>query len=114
LSHKKAKLIAHPTGRLINERPGFELDWEKIFEFCKKYNKALEINSWPSRLDLSDNVIKQAVDFGVKLVIDSDSHAVSHMDNQKYGVFMARRGWATNNDILNTLSYNKFSEWLSK
>jgi DNA polymerase (family 10) len=114
LSHKKAKILAHPTGKLINERPGFELDWEKIFEFCKKYNKALEINSWPTRLDISDNVIKLAVEYGVKMVIDSDSHAAAHMDNQKYGVFMARRGWATNNDILNTLSYNKFSEWLSK
>lgn len=114
LSNKKAKILAHPTGKLINERPGFELDWEKIFEFCKKYNKALEINSWPTRLDLSDNVIKLAIESGVKMVINSDSHAVNQMDNQKYGVFMARRGWATTNDILNTLSYNKFSEWLTK
>lgn len=112
LSHKKAKILAHPTGRLLNERVGFELDWETIFEFCKKHNKALEINSWPSRLDLSDNVIKIAVDNKVKLVINSDSHAVNQMNNQKYGVFMARRGWAKNNDILNSLSYNKFSDWL--
>lgn len=114
LSHKKAKILAHPTGRLLNERVGFELDWEKIFDFCKKYNKALEINSWPSRLDLSDNIIKLAIENKVKLVIDSDSHAVNQMDNQKYGVFIARRGWAENNDILNSLSYNKFSDWLKK
>jgi DNA polymerase (family 10) len=112
LSHKKSKILAHPTGRLLNERVGFELDWDRIFEFCKKYNKALEINSWPSRLDLTDNVIKIAIENNVKLVIDSDSHAVTQMDNQKYGVFMARRGWAENNDILNSLSYNKFSDWL--
>lgn len=112
LSHKKAKILTHPTGRLLNERTGFELDWDKIFDFCKKYNKALEINSWPMRLDLTDNVIKIAVENDVKMVINSDSHAVSQMDNQKYGVFMARRGWATSNDILNTLSYNKFSDWL--
>ncbi len=114
LSHKKAKILAHPTGRLLNERQGFELDWDKIFEFCKKYNKALEINSWPQRLDLSDNIIKLAVESGVKMVIDSDSHALNQMDMQKYGVFMARRGWAEKDDILNTLSYNKFSEWLKK
>jgi DNA polymerase (family 10) len=48
------------------------------------------------------------------MVIDSDSHAVNQMDMQKYGVFMARRGWAQKNDILNTLSYNDFSDWLSK
>lgn len=112
LSHKKAKILAHPTGRLLNERPGFELDWEKLFEFCKKFNKALEINSWPGRLDLPDNIIKLAVDNNVKMVINSDSHNVEQMSLQKYGVFMARRGWAEKDDILNTLSYNKFSEWL--
>lgn len=114
LSHKKAKVLAHPTGRLLGERAGFELDWNKIFEFCKKNNKALEINSQPKRLDLSDNIIKLAIDFGVKMVIDSDSHAISQMYMEKYGIFMARRGWAKNSDILNTLSYNKFSDWLSK
>ena len=113
LSYKKAKILAHPTGRLLNERPGFELNWEKIFEFCKKYNKALEINSWPQRLDLSDNIIRLAVGSGVKMIINSDSHATDQMVMQKYGVFMARRGWAQKNDILNSLSYNKFSEWLN-
>lgn len=114
LSHKKAKILAHPTGRMLNERPGFELDWEKLFEFCKKFNKALEINSWPGRLDLPDNIIKLAVDSDVKMIINSDSHSVEQMSLQKYGVFMARRGWAKKSDILNTLSYNKFSEWLKK
>lgn len=114
LSHKKAKILAHPTGRMLNERPGYELDWNKIFNFCKKYNKALEINSWPKRLDLSDTVIRIAVQNGVKMVINTDSHAASQMDLMKFGVFMARRGWATKDDILNALSYNEFSEWLKK
>ncbi len=114
LSHKKAKILAHPTGRLLLERPGFELNWERLFEFCKKYNKALEINSWPKRLDISDSVIKLATGAGVKMTIDSDSHEVSQMEMQKFGVFMARRGWAQKNDILNTLSYNEFSEWIKK
>ncbi|MBI2025795.1 MAG: hypothetical protein HYT06_00260 [Candidatus Levybacteria bacterium] len=111
LSYKKAKILAHPTGRMLNIRPGYDLDFDKIFEFCKKNNKALEINSWPQRLDLSDVVIKEAVSHNVKLVIDSDSHAVNQMNLQKYGVFMAQRGWATKNDILNTMSYNKIEEW---
>nr|MBI5455590.1 hypothetical protein [Candidatus Levybacteria bacterium] len=114
LSHKKAKILAHPTGRMLNERPGFELDWDKIFEFCKTNNKALEINSWPGRLDLPDNIIKMAVESNIKMVINSDSHDVEQMGLQKYGIFMARRGWATKNDILNTLSYNEFLEWLNK
>jgi DNA polymerase (family X) len=114
LSHKKAKILAHPTGRILNERPGYELDWEKIFEFCKANNKALEINSWPDRLDLPDSIIRSAVNAGVKMVINTDSHAVWQMDLEKYGVSMARRGWATKNDILNTLSYNEFLDWLQK
>ncbi len=112
LSHQKAKILAHPTGRMLNIRNGYQLDWEQIFEFCNKYRKALEINSWPGRLDLGDGLIKLALESNVPLIIDSDSHAVAQMDVQKYGVFMARRGWATKHDILNTLGYNKFAEWL--
>ena len=112
LSHPKAKILAHPTGRMLNQRPGYELDFEKIFDFCKKNNKALEINSWPERLDLPDPIIKQAVENGVKLIINTDSHAVSEMNLMKYGVAMARRGWAKKNDILNTLGYNELVEWL--
>lgn len=112
LSHPKAKILAHPTGRLLNERAGYELDFDQVFDFCKKNNKALEINSWPLRLDLPDTLIRQAVEYGVKLIINTDSHAVSQMNQMKYGVAMARRGWAQESDILNTLRYNEFIEWL--
>ncbi|HSW96427.1 MAG TPA: PHP domain-containing protein [Candidatus Saccharimonadales bacterium] len=112
LSHPKAKILAHPTGRMVNGRSGYTLQWEKIFAFCKEHNKALEINSWPERTDLPDTLIKEAIEHGVKLIIDSDSHATEHMDLLKYGVYNARRGWATKGDILNTLEYNKFIEWL--
>jgi len=112
LSHPKAKILAHPTGRLLNDRKGYELDFNQIFDFCKKNNKALEINSWPLRLDLPDNLIKEAIEYGVKLVVNTDSHAVYQMDLMKYGVAMARRGWATKSDILNTLGYNDFIKWL--
>lgn len=112
LSHPKAKILAHPTGRMIGTRQGYELDFQKIFEFCKKHNKALEINAWPNRLDLTDAIIRQAVNNKVKLVINTDSHASSQMILMKYGVAMARRGWATKDDIINTLSYNEFAKWL--
>src|SRR5680860_1716263 len=112
LSNKKAKILGHPTGRLINERQGYNLDWNKIFEFCFKNNKAIEINSCPSRLDLPDTLVKKAVEKGVKLVINTDSHAVYQMKNMKYGVSVARRGWAKKSDILNTLPYNEFIKWL--
>lgn len=114
LSHPKAKILAHPTGRLLNERTGYELDWEKIFDFCKKNNKALEINAWPKRLDLPDTIVRKAIEKNIKMVINTDSHELSTMDGMKFGVAVARRGWASKNDILNTLSYNKFIEWLKK
>ncbi|MDE2590365.1 MAG: hypothetical protein KGL95_11970, partial [Patescibacteria group bacterium] len=114
LSHPKAKILAHPTGRLINQRGGYELDFEKVFAFCFKHHKALEINAWPERTDLPDTLIRQAIAAGVKLVIDTDSHAVVHMDVMRYGVWNARRGWAEKHAILNTLEYNKFIEWLGK
>lgn len=113
LSHPKARILAHPTGRLLNERPGYELDFEEIFAFCKKNNKALEINGWPTRLDLPDAIVKEAVKNNVKMVINSDSHAVEQMTLAKYGVSVARRGWATAPDIVNTWGFTKFSKWLT-
>ncbi len=113
LSHPKAKILAHPTGRLINSRAGYELNWEKIFSFAKDNNKALEINAWPARLDLPDNLVKQAKDKGIKFVIDTDSHATYQMDNMFYGIAVARRGWCTKEDVLNTLPYKEFMSWLS-
>lgn len=113
LSHPKAKILAHPTGRLINQRKGYDLDWSKVFDFCFKNNKALEINSWPYRLDLPDILIKEAITHGVKLIINTDSHATDHMNLMQYGVSIARRGWATNSDIINTWEYNKVNEWFT-
>ncbi len=111
LSHPKAKILAHPTGRLLNQRMGFELDFEKVMSFCKENNKALEINSSPLRLDLPDTLVREAVRSGIKLAINTDSHATEQMNLMKYGVSVARRGWATKSDILNTMEYNKLIAW---
>jgi DNA polymerase (family 10) len=112
LSHPKARILAHPSGRLINQRQGYDLDYDKIFDFCLKNNKAIEINAWPTRLDLVDSLVFEARKLGVQFVINTDSHALSHMDNMLYGVSVARRGWCTKQDILNTLPYDKFVKWL--
>ncbi len=114
LAHPKARILAHPTGRLLNQRMGYELEWDSVFAFCKAKNKALEINAWPLRLDLPDMLVREAIGKGVKLIINTDSHAVSQMDLMEYGVSVARRGWATQRDILNTLPYKDFAEWLRK
>ena len=113
LSHPKARIFAHPSGRLINQRTGYELDYEAIFEFAVKNNKAIEINAWPTRLDLIDTLVYEAREKGVKFVINTDAHANSHMDNMFYGVSVARRGWCEPKDILNTLSYKDFYNWLT-
>lgn len=104
LSNPKAKILAHPTGRLIDKRPGYNLDWEMLFSFCQKHNKAIEINSWPYRLDLPDKLVHRAIQSGVNLIIDSDSHAASQMELMRFGVDVARRGWATSENIVNTWS----------
>lgn len=114
LSHPKAKILSHPTGRLLNSRSGYELNWEEIFDFCVKFDKAIEINAWPERLDLPDALVKQAKDAGVKFVIDTDSHAISHMDNMFYGVSVARRGWCEKENVLNTLPASQFVDWICK
>lgn len=112
LSHPKAKIFAHPTGRMLNQRQGYDVDFDQIFDYCKKNNKALEINSWPNRLDPPDAIIKQGVENGIKFVINTDSHALTQMTLMRYGVAMARRGWAKKSDILNALEYNEFIKWL--
>ena len=111
LTHPKAKILAHPTGRLLNERYGYDLDFYDIFEFCKKHKKALEINSYPNRLDLPDELIRLCIDAGVKLVIDTDSHASYQMDLMSYGVVQARRGWAEKSDIINCLNFEDVVKW---
>ncbi len=74
----------------------------------------MEINAWPFRLDLPDILVKEAIKNGVKLVIDTDAHAISQMDLMFYGVAVARRGWAKKSDIINTLPYKEFKKWLIK
>jgi DNA polymerase (family 10) len=112
LSHPKVKIFAHPTGRKINEREGVELDWEKVFDFCLQNNKWVEINSDPMRLDLPDTLVRDAVKLGIKLTMGTDTHSIDMMDNMKYGVNVARRGWAEKKDIVNTRSLKDFREML--
>jgi len=108
LSHPKVKILAHPTGRLLEKREGYELDWDKIFAFCLKNNKILEINANPNRLDLPDFLVGEAVKNGVKLAINTDAHTKEQLLFMPYGVYVARRGWAENKNIVNTLPLKRF------
>lgn len=113
-SHPKVRIFGHPTGRLLGSREGVSADWAEIFRVAKERDIALEINAAPERLDLPDQLVYEAIRHGVKLVIDTDAHFVEHMDLMRYGVSVARRGWATKRDIVNTLGYNNFKKWLVK
>ncbi len=111
LSNPHVDIISHPTNRLLNERDSSEADWDEIFKLAAKNNKILEINAHPNRLDLRDDLVRQALKYGVKFIIDTDAHAVDQMDTMLYGVAVARRGWAEKKDVVNTWDWKKFAEW---
>lgn len=111
-AHPKVRIFGHPTGRLLTKREGVELDWDEIFSVCKERDIALEINAYPMRLDLPDTIVFDAVKEKIKLCINTDSHAAYQMDMMKYGVSVARRGWCETIDIVNTMEYAEFGNWL--
>jgi DNA polymerase (family 10) len=95
-------MIAHPTCRLIGEREPVAIDLEALFKAAAKYNKIIEINAMPDRLDLKDIHAFRARDLGVKLVIGTDAHSIAHLDFMRFGVGVARRAWCEPHHILNT------------
>lgn len=104
------QVISHPTGRLLNQRESYEADWPEIFKACKKTQTVLEINAYPNRLDLPDTLIREAKKYGVKFVINTDAHDVKHLDNMRFGVAVAKRGWAAKEDVINSLSWVEFKK----
>jgi len=98
-------VIAHPTGRLINERDPYAVDMEAVVKEAAKYGVAMEINAQPLRLDLNDQHIRMARQYGAQLVISTDTHVTAQFDYMAYGVSLARRGWVEKKDVLNALEY---------
>ncbi|HPG37859.1 MAG TPA: DNA polymerase/3'-5' exonuclease PolX [bacterium] len=101
-------VIGHPTGRLISRREGFALDIDRVIAVAAETGTALEINSYWDRLDLSDLHVKRAIEQGVKICINTDSHQAAHLTMMEFGVATARRGWAECKDIINTLPLEQF------
>jgi len=101
-------IIGHPTGRLIGARDPIGLDMRRLMTAAAERGVAMEVNSWPERLDLNDEHVLLARELGVPLVIDTDAHAPEHYELIFYGVATARRGWAVPADILNTLPLKRF------
>jgi DNA polymerase (family 10) len=107
-------LIAHPSGRLINKREPYAVDWEAVFDAARRTDTALEINAAPERLDLNDVHARLARDRGVKLMVNTDAHSPTNYDLMSYGITVARRGWVGPQDVLNTLPRREFEAWLTR
>lgn len=105
--HPLVNVFLHPTGRIVNAREPYALDFPRVLRAAKEYGVALEVNG-SHRLDLRDAHVREAVGTGVKLVIDSDSHSPAEYDFLKFGIAQARRGWATKADVLNTKPVEAF------
>lgn len=101
-------VLGHPTGRLIGERPAYEADWDEVFRRAAKAGTLLEVNANPQRLDLPADLIRRALEYGVRFIVGTDAHAPEHLDFLEYGVLTLRRGWAQSKDVLNTLPLEAF------
>jgi DNA polymerase (family 10) len=108
MENPNVDIIFHPTGRIIGRREAIELDMDEIISAAKRTGTVLEIDAFPDRSDLKDEYIKKCVDAGVKMTIDTDAHNASHFQFLEHGISQARRGWATERDIINTLPVDKF------
>lgn len=102
ISHPCTTILGHPTGRLLTRRPGLDPDLQAIADAAAEHDVALEINANPSRLDLWGRAVKVAIDAGALVVINTDAHSNNEFENVRYGVHTARRGWAEDEDVLNT------------
>lgn len=114
MENRHVDAIGHPTGRLIGKREPYAVDMEAIFAAAARTKTALEINSFPERLDLVDVHARRAKDLGVMLVINTDAHAPIHMDNIRYGIAMGRRGWAEPANVLNTWPFELLQAWVKR
>ncbi|KKQ43327.1 MAG: polymerase X family protein, partial [Parcubacteria group bacterium GW2011_GWE2_37_8] len=112
MQNKNVDIIFHPTGRVINKRPAYELDIEEIIKTAKETGTILEIDAYPDRLDLKDEYIRKAIGSGVKLSINSDAHNIGHLYYLYFGIAQARRGWAEKKDIINAWPLEKMLKML--
>jgi DNA polymerase (family 10) len=113
-AHPSVHCIGHPSGRLIGKREGYTVDWKKLFAEAAKTNTAIEINAQPERLDLGDELVREAVSKGVKITISTDAHNLNQFGNMGLGVTVARRGWCEKKNILNTMGWTELKKALRK
>ncbi len=107
-------IIAHPTGRLWGTRDAYDIDIDGVFKAARDTHTYLEINSFPQRLDLNSQHCRRAKEIGAKLVIDTDAHTTEQLDTMKLGVSVARRGWLSRENVINTLPLENLLKSLKK
>jgi len=112
VEHPEVNVLGHPTGRLLNRREGLDVDMEAVAAAAAANDTALEINANPHRLDLRGGYVKQAIEAGATIVIDTDAHAASNLSFARFGVHTARRGWAEADDVLNTRDADAVADFL--
>jgi DNA polymerase (family 10) len=112
--HPEVDVIGHPTGRFLNRRPGLDVDIERVASVAADHGTALEVNASPSRLDLRGSAVKQAIEAGATVVIDTDAHSPDEFEQIRYGVHTARRGWAEAGDVLNAQSADAVREFVDE
>lgn len=110
MDNKFFTILAHPTGRLINQRSPYEIDMERIILKAREFGCFIEVNSYPDRLDLNDVHCKMVRDMGEKVAINTDAHSTNDLNFMRLGVSQARRGWLSVSDVINT---RKIDELLS-
>jgi DNA polymerase (family 10) len=114
VENPNTSIMGHPTGRLQLRRDAYHFDMDAILTAAAKHKVAMELNSYPDRLDLNDVHLRQARQRGVKIVINTDSHHTSHLDKIRYGILQARRAWLTKDDVLNTLPAQRFAKAMKR
>ncbi|MBS4191532.1 DNA polymerase/3'-5' exonuclease PolX [Bacillus sp. FJAT-49705] len=112
LNNPHVDIIAHPTGRLIGRRDGYEVDMDMLIELAKETNTVLELNANPNRLDLAPQYIRQAQDAGVKIVINTDAHKIDTLSHMSIGVSTARKGWIKKSTVLNAFNTDELITFL--
>ena len=114
IENPHVKAIGHPTGRILLHRESYAYEFETIARAAARRGVFMEINASPERLDLNQTLIRSAKALGVRFVINTDAHHPRHLENMRYGVKMARRGWLTAGDVVNTLPLAKFRQAIGK
>jgi DNA polymerase (family 10) len=114
MDHPHFSMLAHPSGRLLEQREPYDVDMARIIHQASERGCYLELNAHPERLDLLDSHCRMAKEAGVLVSINSDAHTIADLANLKYAIGQARRGWLEKRDVLNTLPLQEVRRLLKK